>query len=185
MAEENEIFHTLKDANGDGEAPDLREEGQAEGDAKSHAILPAKDIDNNTLEYLPMKKGALVITDDGAGTEVGGANSGTVTTPGSTETAAEVTLGAANTYSNIEVGGSSFKDCWWQLVYVDDADGTPAESLIIEFRTGAGAYSFRDQIKNFTQDTTGGTGTQKLRLYINQRAGTGSNFSTEIRAIEN
>jgi hypothetical protein len=46
MAEQKEIFNILKDANGDGEAPDLREEGQAEGDAKSHAILPV----------IPMKK---------------------------------------------------------------------------------------------------------------------------------
>ncbi len=208
MAEEKEIFNILKDANGNGEAPDLREEGQAEGDAKSHAILPAKDASGNlqyitlrnendaidasvpglvakdpiagTLEYLTVNPfGELLVDLEGAGNIHEGANSGTVTTAGSEQEVLSVALTSGETIRDIEIMVSSFKDCTWRIEYYDDV--TPSGSITgfpNKLRTGAGQYTFMGRFEN-VQHGAGGVA-PSIKVFVTQRAGSGSDFDVNL-----
>lgn len=181
MAEEKEIFNILKDANGNGEAPDLREEGQAEGDAKSHAILPVKDESGN-LQYIPMNDGAIVVTSEGQGNLEQQYDSGTVTSAGSEQLASELNLTPNRVYKKLEITVSSFKDCTWRLEKYVDGGTTPDGAVCPgRLRTGAGQYSVSLSLDNI--EFTAGATSPSLRLFVTQRSGTGSDFDACMGVI--
>jgi hypothetical protein len=80
---------------------------------------------------------------------------------------------------------SSFKDCTWNLVYLDDADQAGETLTVIDtFRTGAGQYSFKILLEDYRLDTSSGTGIQRIAIDVLQRAGSGSDFSASIGVKE-
>ena len=76
----------------------------------------------------------------------------------------EVTINAAKQYNCFEWSVSSNVDVIWTIVYIDDADGTPAETTVHQFITNPAAPNFCCKLACLDLDTTGGTGTQKLVL---------------------
>lgn len=74
-------------------------------------------------------------------------------------TGAEITLSASTSYDNIGFVFSSRRDSLFQLVQQDDATDT----VIAEFIVGAGQYTIVGEL-HCLKITTGGTGTQKLKV---------------------
>jgi len=79
-------------------------------------------------------------------------------------TIGEVTINVSKVYACLEYASSSNVDTIWTACYVDDADGTPTETIIHEWLTGPGQPSVCCKLDCAEFDTTGGTGTQKLRI---------------------
>jgi len=77
---------------------------------------------------------------------------------------ATITGQIAYEYREISAVVSCFRDSMFRIVYIDDADGTPVETILSEFFVGNGNPSLAFQLDNFVKDTTGGTGTQEFVL---------------------
>ena len=77
-------------------------------------------------------------------------------------TGAEITITGGIVANEIGAVVSCLHSSLFQLVYVDDAGGTPVETVLEEAIVGPGQYSFRMGCKNLSQDVSGGTGDQKL-----------------------
>jgi hypothetical protein len=216
MAEQKEIFRTLDNGSEDGIAIDKRTQGSAVSGANSHMVLPAEDASNNldllqiqndgstapskaqaqmpakdqagNIQYIPIVNGAVAVTSEGAGIIRKDMIQGVVSSPGSYEQTAFLTLSLNKVYTNLEVNCSSFKDCAWKLEYVDDSGGGGETTTTIwpgEFRTGAGDYTFKELFEHFELDTSGGTGVQELILSIEQRSGSGSDYNAALAVLEN
>lgn len=76
----------------------------------------------------------------------------------------EVTINVTKVYKCFEANVSANVDTLWTLKYVDDADGTPAETTLFQWITNPASPNYCCKIECIDLDTTGGTGTQKLRL---------------------
>ena len=74
----------------------------------------------------------------------------------------EVTIATGEQFNCFEFSTSSNVDAVWTLVYIDDADGTPAETQLFQYITGPGAPNYCCKLNCLELDTTGGTGTQKV-----------------------
>lgn len=188
MADLNEKFKTTKGATGGGVMIDSREEGQAEADAKSHAILPCKD-QANLLQYIPLVNGKIPVTEDGGTGIIRSAfASGTVTDDTVVQDAVTLTLSLSKTYSNLEMNVSNFASSKWILEYGDDVGGAGevyTELYPGTIRTGPGDYSHHEKYPHFELDTSSGTGVQELRIRIDQVDDDESDFSASLAVIEN
>lgn len=214
MAEQKELFNVLDDGSGDGESlsevttgapatsargilafPGWNQSGEAaqwefqdEGTAaltQNTSIMPCKDDSGNT-QYIPMEGNAVRVTSEGSKTPYSGEAQITVASSGSEELVLEVTIGAVtSTYDEVELQASSFKDCTWRAYHVDDVGGTETETIIFRARSGAGQYNALINISCLNLDTTGGTGTQAIRVKVEQRSGTGSDASAFLCIKEN
>lgn len=83
------------------------------------------------------------------------------------QTLAEITLAADTVYRSLDFNGSCFRDAVYEVVFIADAAGTPVETVLVTFRTGAGELSFGDS-KASLEFTSGGTGDQLLRIRAKQ-----------------
>jgi len=180
MADSREIFRGLKDANGDGEAPDLREEGQAEGDAKSSAILPVIDELGN-LQYIPLFKGKIPVTSEVPGNVLFGSGIVAATKGSDIEVAAVTMSGVSKTVDEIFMTLSSTKPVLWKMG-LEDNGGLGTEWSVI---TGSGSFSFSMKLPNL-QITGGGVGTQRIVVTGNQLTGSGTDSDLHgfVSAIE-
>jgi len=208
MADERELFRTIKDSAGDGEAVDLRQQGDAVSSANSHMVLGAEDASNNldllqvqaegsavptkgqanltvkdesgNLQYIPMLDGRISVTSDIPGT-IFEDNQTTTATKGTDVDSASLTLTASRVYDEVEIIVSSFKPVLWKLVQIDDATTTTLFSVV----TGSGSFDFSKLFKN-KQVTAGASGTQTLKITGNQLTGSGSDsdMHTYISCIE-
>lgn len=76
----------------------------------------------------------------------------------------EVTINVTKEYNCFEWSTSTNVDAIWSIVYIDDADGTPAETIIHQWITNPAHPNDCCKLACLELDTTGGTGTQKLVL---------------------
>ena len=182
MPETKEVFRSTADATGDGIAIDSREEGQAEGDALSHAILAVKD-QNGNLQYIPMNNGAIVVTNEGVGTLQQDQTEITYSGSGF-DVLLSIPSNNGVTIKNLEVCVASQKDCRWQIVYVDDGSGSPVDTILKRFSTGAGNLTFAFQWDNFALDLTGGTGDQFIELRAEQQGGSNAKLDGDMSFLE-
>jgi len=213
MAEQKEIFNILDDGSGNGDAPDGRKQGEAYATAegsvgfaaenaannvellqiqtenstapgKGQAVLPVKDEFGN-IQYIPMNNGAIVVTDEASGTLLRSAANGVVATAGAPQSAVTLNLALTKIYDDLEIMVSSFKDCSWQITYIDDADGGGETATLIDtIRTGAGSYTIKLKYEDYRLDTSGGTNNQRIAIDVTQRSGTGSDYSASIGILE-
>jgi len=79
-------------------------------------------------------------------------------------TAAFVVATLGQKYGAFEVIGSCTKSALFQLVHVDDVGVGDTETILGEFITGSGAFSFKFDMKCLEHDTTGGTGVQHYKV---------------------
>jgi hypothetical protein len=210
MAEEKEVFHTLKDSNGDGEAPDLVNQGDnitaadgqlvfvgwdqagnaqaieqvAEGDpvltAANISVFTVKDPSGNAQYLKTDASGALIITDEGAKTPYSAFGEVTVTTA-----AVEQLVIELQTHN-----GSSEK--------YDDIEILPSSSKDCKWNiygvddiSGTPVetllYSMRSKadhsepvVLSCLNHSSGSTGQQGFRVKVLQKSGSGADASAFI-----
>jgi len=76
----------------------------------------------------------------------------------------EVTISTGQQYNCFEWFASTNMDTVFSIVYIDDADGTPAETILLDFVLNSANSKDCCKISCLDLDTTGGTGTQKIVL---------------------
>jgi len=119
-------------------------------DSAGKVILPQLD-----------SAGRLPVVTEGSGTSlrsIGDVAAGSATLT----TVVDLTLSLTEVYADICVQGSCLHSALFAVYYVDDASGTPAETLLGEFIVGPGHFSYEYSCEAWELDTTGGTGVQKL-----------------------
>lgn len=103
-----------------------------------------------------------------------------VTGSTSWQTVTDFTAALNKTYHGFEVVLSSMTECDWELVYVDDAAGTPVETILAYFDTGPGQYTVLGETHCIEKSTSGGTGVQKFLIRGKLLEATGSEISATI-----
>jgi hypothetical protein len=179
MADVQEVFRILKDGSDNGTATDLAIDattaaaalqglvGFAFKDSTGKVILPQLTADGK----LPVDTEAFGGTCRNAKGEHAGSTSLVDVT------GAEITITGGVSANQIEATVSCLRTALFQIVYVDDADVTPVETVISECLVGAGQYSFKMGGRCLVQDVSGGTGTQKIKLKA-ENVGPGAVVST-------
>jgi len=133
------------------------------------ASFPAyKDVNGNPVLVCLDSEGRVPVTSEAPGICYHGPFScqpltETATVPDDVDIS-EITILVTKTYECFEFSASSNVDAVWTLVYIDDADGTPAETTIHQFITNPAQPNYCCKLACLELDTTGGTGTQKLVL---------------------
>jgi hypothetical protein len=94
---------------------------------------------------------------------------------------AEFTGALSKLYDRIGFSVSSATECDWELVYIDDASGTPVETVLAHFMTGPGQYSYGiDSLACVEVDTSAGTGVQKIVIRGDLLEATGSEIAATL-----
>lgn len=167
MADLREVFPILQDsATGAGEAPISRIEGEASAAIEGLIGFAFKDSSGNVVLPQLTAEGKILVDTEGFGGTCYhsyGTNAGSLTAV-DIATIDETDLSVSQFYINFEFAVSCLRTTLWQLVYIDDANGTPAETILYEFVTGPGTFHQCCIIRCLDLDTTGGTGDQNLVL---------------------
>lgn len=154
MADVRESFPTLEDS-GTGAGLPLHKvlEGDASAAKNASAGLVATRADGS-LRYLRVDDaGNLQITLDAGGTRV--KDRGTATGNTSFTTVAEITLTASAAYNGLDWVCSCFRDAVFEIVLIDDPNGTPTEEILADVLCGPG--DFTDSGKLDLRFTAGST----------------------------
>lgn len=96
-----------------------------------------------------------------------------------------VTLTLTELYNKIGYSIASATEACYELVYIDDDGGSPTETILATLMTGPGQYSFCCELSCLEVDTTGGTGTQTLKLRGKLLETTGSEIAGTVAALQN
>lgn len=79
-------------------------------------------------------------------------------------TGASYDFTTAQKTNNIGVTVACLRTSLFQIVYVDDAGGTPVETVIDEMLVGPGQFTIRAELGCLIVDGTAGTGTQRIKI---------------------
>jgi hypothetical protein len=187
MADLRECFSVIQDdVSGAGECLISRIEGEAAAAKEGLIGFSFKDSSGNVVLPQLDSQGRLpVIVDAVAGTCI---HENGELAAGSNDVLADVTgasatLTVGKTYTKIGIMGSCLRASLFQLQYIDDDGGAPTTTVLGEFLVGPGQYSFCCELHCRELDTTGGTGTQTLKLQAKNFAGSPSNVSSLRGAI--
>ena len=164
MVDEAELFNIL-DNGGAGSAPKQMQEGDSPASANGLIGFSFKDSSGNVVLPQLSADGKVPVTSDATGTcyyANGELAAGSLTLADITN--ANATLVLEKSYSKIGAIGSCLHASLFQIVHVDDAAGTPVETVLGEFIVGPGAYSFCCELECFILSTVGNTGQQDLKL---------------------
>ena len=164
MVDEAELFNTLDDG-GAGAAPKKMQEGDSPVSANGSIGFSFKDSSGNVVLPQLDASGRVPVTPDAPGTcyyANGELAAGSLTLADITN--AVTTLVLEKSYSKIGAFASCLQASLFQIVHVDDAGGTPVETVLGEFIVGPGQYSFQAFLECFILSTFGNTGTQELKL---------------------
>jgi hypothetical protein len=165
MADPRELFPILDDGAGAGAVPHKMEEG--DDPSSKNGLIGFSFKDNSGNVVLPQldSSGRVPVTSEATGTckdangELAAGSTSLVDI-----TNAEIDLSLTKLYTKIEAIVSCLHASLFQIVYVDDAEGTPVEEILAECVVGPGHYSFKMGMDCLELDTSGGTGTQKLKI---------------------
>lgn len=166
MADLREVFPILRDdSTGAGEEPVSRIEGEAAAGKEGLIGFSFKDSSGNVVLPQLNAAGKILVDVDGgiAYKAKGELAAGSLSL--AVVTGAVLTLVLNKAYRQISVTGCSLRSSLFQLIYIDDAAGTPVESVIAEFIVGPGQFSHSVNFgEGFELDTSAGTGVQKLEV---------------------
>ena len=186
MANKKGLFGILNDGSGAGVGIDLANPGTTLGSAIDNTIASPAFVDSSGVLVFPQLNadGALVVSTEGAGTcfddyaKVTGSTSfqdlGSVTTG----------LSVGEVYNKFESSISSMTEACIQLIHVDDAAGTPVETVLWEAFIGPGQYSYCCKKDCLQYDTTGGTGDQHFKLQGKLLEATGAEIAGCLGFVE-
>ena len=164
MSDVREVFPTLADStSGAGEPLISRIEGEAAAAQEGSIAFSFKDSSGNVVLPTLTADGKIPVTTDAAGTCLDARGEDAT---GSLTFVDVVTLTAALTkkYMKIGVTVSSTRSTHFQLVHVDDAGGTPTETILADYIVGPGQYTVCCHHNCLEVDTTGNTGTQEFKI---------------------
>lgn len=164
MVDEAELFNTLDDG-GAGAAPTKKNEGDAAAGSNGSVGFAFKDASGNVVLPTLTADGKLPVSSDATGVcyyANGELAAGSLTLADITNAVATLVL--EKSYSKIGAFASCLQASLFQIVHVDDAAGTPVETVLGEFIVGPGQYSFQAALECFILSTVGNTGTQELKL---------------------
>ena len=168
MADPREIFSILDNGDGSGIAPDKAIDATTAAAALKGLVgFSYKDSSGNVILPQLTTDGKVPVDTEGFGGTPKSAKGELATGSLSLAdvTGAEITIsGAGDIAREIKADICCLHASLFQIVYVDDADGTPVETVIDEAIVGPGQYSFKMGNRTLSQDVSGGTGTQKLKL---------------------
>jgi hypothetical protein len=165
MADIRESFPTLEDASGVGAA--LAKMLQGDSPAAKNGLIGFSFRDSSGNVILPQltSDGKIPVDTEALGgtcRNAKGEHAGSATLVDISGCVVSIT--GSNAANKILADVSCLRTALFQIVYVDDADGTPAETVLAEAVVGPGQYSFKMGGDCLTQDVSGGTGTQKIKL---------------------
>lgn len=166
MANAKSLFRTLDDGTEAGLAPRAKAVGDAPSTDKGLMAFGFRDSSGGVVLPQLTALGKLPVdTEAAAGTNKKhwAANDG-----GSlsyVDLAILPGTATAKLYTNFMVKVACQDEAEFELVYIDDEGGTPAETVLMTFMTGPGQPSDGIMLRNELEvNTTGGTGTQVIKV---------------------
>lgn len=178
MADVNELFLTLDDGTGAGEAAVGRVEGEAAAAQLGSIGFAFKDANGDVVLPALTADGKLPVTGEAAGTEL----SAHATVAGVVGVDTDIAVISGLTVSKLHectmAIGAATKETLWSVVQIDDA----ATNVLAQFITGAGQYTYDMDLK--LSFTTGASGTQSIKLVANQLKGPVTDMHGTIKAVE-
>jgi hypothetical protein len=184
MANKKGLFGILNDGNGAGVGVDLANPGTTLGSAVDNTVASPAFVDNTgVLTFPQLNSDGTIPVQIGAG---GTCISAFAKVTGSTsfQDLGTIVATIGKTYSAIEFTAAAMTEACIQLVYVDDVAGTPTETVLSEVMVGPGQYTASINMACLQVDTTGGTGTQHIKLKGLLLEATGAEIAGTIAAKE-
>lgn len=173
MADVQELFPTTKASDDSGVALDNAVDATTAAAALNGAVgFAFKDSSGDVILPALTAAGAISVDTGAAGTQK--QDEGTVTSTGldNEDTIATITaLTVAKVHTIQFYQTSSYHPTRWAAYYVDDAGGSPVDTLIATWLTGPGDFNHCCSPTCMTFDTTGGTGTQEFQIRGTQLRG--------------
>jgi len=167
MADLREVFPILSDsATGAGEAAISRVEGEAAAGQEGLIGFSFKDASGNVVLPSLTSEGKILVDTEGFGGVCKsdyGSNAGSLSVT-TIATLDETVISVSKVYEKFEVLVSCMRDTLWEIVYIDDTNGTPVLTVIAAFLTGPGQFTVIGKIDCLELDTTGGTDDQNIIL---------------------
>lgn len=164
MADCKPLFRILNDnATGEGQAPDARIEGEAAASQEGLIGFSFKDSSGNVVLPQLTSTGKIQVDTEGDETvckSAYGTNAGSLTFVDLATYVATL----SKVHKDFEINVASTQESLFQLVYVDDVGGAPTETVLGTFIVGAGQYTVCCSLHCSEVDTTGGTGTQHIKI---------------------
>lgn len=180
MANKKGLFGILNDGAGAGLGITRADPDVTLGSAITHTIATPCFVNAAGVLVFPQLSGdgAIPVTLDATG--VCFDNASEIVGSTSFQTVATITGALLKRYKDFELVSASMTECDWELVYTDDAGGTPVETVKARWDTGPGQYSFCCMLKCIDVDTTAGTGVQNFKIRGKLLEATGSNISATL-----
>ena len=164
MSNKKGLFGILNDGAGAGVGITKAIPGTTLGSAITSTMASPAFVNSSGVLVFPQLNaaGQILVSLDTAGQCIHA--KGKVTGSTSFQDVATITAALAKLYDKIGFTVSSMTECDWELVYVDDAAGTPVETILAYFDTGPGQYSYCCHLDCVEVDTTAGTAVQKILI---------------------
>ena len=179
MAEQAELFRILDNGSGAGEAPRSKSEGDAPSTDKGIIGFAFKDSTGNVVLPQLDSDGKLPVSSAAPGTTI--RDSGTAT-PAAVVTDTDditITLTANESYKLCSFGVSSAQPSVWRIEH--NNNGTPDE--LARVFTGPGDFNYSDAPQG-CEFTAGATGTQELKIIMQQLRGPVSDAHAYVCALQ-
>lgn len=180
MANKKGLFGILNDGAGAGVGITLANPDTTLGSAISATVASPAFINAAGVLVFPQLNadGAILVSTE----ETGDCHyaQGKVTGSTSFQDVAVFTGALNKEYMDIGFVASSMTECDWEVVYIDDAAGTPVETILAQFDTGPGQYSFCCEMRCVEVDTSAGTGVQKILVRGKLLEATGSEIMSTL-----
>lgn len=175
MADLREAFGTLEDAaTGAGEALISRIEGEAAAGQNGSIGFAFKDNSGNVILPTLTADGRLPVSQNAAGTCLSGNDK--VVGSATEVQVLEISLAAGETYKELDITVSCFRDAIFRIAHVNDPAGTPTETDLGEVLVGPG--SFTQHLNHKCMEFVAGATDPVLRIY-----GQNLNSLSDMRAI--
>ena len=174
MANKKGLFGVINDGAGAGLGITKAIPGTTLGSAIAvTAACPAFVNSSGVLVFPQLNSsGQIQVTTD----QAGDCHYDTGSLTGSTafQTVASFTGALIKVYNAFEWSVNSMTECDWEIVYIDDAAGTPVETILAYADTGPGQYSYCCHLHCIEVDTTAGTGVQQFIIRAKLLEATGA-----------
>lgn len=165
MADLNEVFRTLLDGSNVGQALKKMVIGDSPTSANGAIGFAFRDSSGNVTMPQLTADGKLPVDTEASG---GTCRHGKGEHAGSTSivdvTSATVTISGGVAANKIHAICSCLHASLFQVVYVDDADAVPVETILAEGIAGPGQFTIDIGTDCLSQDVSGGTGAQKIKV---------------------
>jgi len=181
MSNKKGLFGIINSGSGDGLGITKAVPGTTAGSAIAVTMATPCFVNSSGVLVFPQldAQGRIRVTSDAAGSCYSG--EGKVVGSTSFQVVADFTVALTKKYDKIGFLVSSMTECDWELVYINDAGGTPIETILAYADTGPGQYTFGlDSMSCVEVDTTGATAVQKFVIRGKLLEATGAEIAATL-----